>query len=165
MSSEKGVLLTRVSLAQRKSRVKFWLGELFNLFLSVCWQWKFCSKWAEGHAVGLRLGHRLGEVHLITAGQYPQMRKKPLSKFRCFLHFKGGAIHSFSSSCLSRFSSSRFSMTYNTQHALAILIPDTCPQFLLLCLYLHSPTLPSQQSLKLVMKKLIKGKQSESSGK
>ena len=91
MSSEKGVLLTRVSLAQRKSRVKFWLGELFNLFLSECWQWKFCSKWAEGHAVGLRLGHRLGELHLITAGQYPQMRKKPLSKFRCFLHFKGGA--------------------------------------------------------------------------
>lgn len=27
---------------------------------------------------------------MVTAGQYPQMRKKPLSKFRCFLHFKGG---------------------------------------------------------------------------
>lgn len=39
--------------------------------------------------MGLTLGHGLGEVHLIATGQYPQVRKKPLSKFRCFLHFKG----------------------------------------------------------------------------
>lgn len=47
--------------------------------------------WIEGHPVGLRPGHRLGEVHLIDEGQYRQMRNKPLSKFRWFLCLKGGA--------------------------------------------------------------------------
>ena len=47
--------------------------------------------WVEGHLVGLRPGHRLGEAHLIAEGQYPQMRNKPLYKFRCFLRLKGGA--------------------------------------------------------------------------
>lgn len=45
--------------------------------------------WVEGHPVGLRPGHRLGEVHLIDEGQYCQMRNKPLSKFRWFLCLKG----------------------------------------------------------------------------